>query len=184
VSSGKQIQEKDLLWVRWNQAACDRLPEIHEAIAAFDPGTRHPAQAAALWLREHGLSGESQPYLALSEGDLVGFYALTAGQVELSSGVRKTLQLSRSTQGAYLMTWIAKSARHKFDGGILLADAIGIAQELADGASATVLALDPYDEETDQMWRTRFKMRPSRTKLTTGDGEPTLKRLFLPLRKP
>ncbi len=172
------------MWVLWNQPAYGRHPDIQDAIAGFDPGPREAAQVAAQWLREHGLDGESQPYLALFEGKLVGFYALTAGQVELSSGARNTLQLGRSTQGAYLVTWIAKSARHNFDGGILLRDAIGVAQELAERAGAAVLALDPYDEDTDKMWRTRFKMRPSRTKLPAPEGELPLKRLFLPLREP
>jgi len=184
VSSDRRIQEKDLTWVLWNQPARDRHPEILEAIAGFDPGPREPAKAAASWLREHGLAGESQPYLALYRAELVGFYALTAGQVELSTDARKTLQLGRATQGAYLVTWIAKSSRHDFDGGILLTDAIGTAQELAERASATVLALDPYDEETDRMWRTRFKMRASRTTLPAPEGGSPLKRLFLPLRQP
>ena len=160
------------------------IPRSSRPIARFDPGPRESAQAAAVWLRDHGLGGESQPYLALYEWQLVGFYALTAGQVELSSGERSQLGLARSTQGAYLLTWIAKSARHNFDGAILIGDAIGVAQELAEGASATLLALDPYDEETDRMWRTRFRMRPSRTALRVSGGSGPLKRLFVPLREP
>jgi hypothetical protein len=69
-----------------------------------------------------------------------------------------------------------------FDGAILVNDAVGVAQELAEGASATLLALDPYDEETDQMWRTRFGMRPSRTTLRVSGSNGPLKRLFVPLR--
>lgn len=41
------------------------------------------------------------------------------------------------------MTWMAKSAHHDLDGGVLVTDAIGIALEIAEKASATVLALDP-----------------------------------------
>jgi hypothetical protein len=184
MSSEGRIVEEDLLWVRWNAAAHQRRPEIADAIARFDPGPREPGQAAAAWLREHGLGGESQPYLALFEQELVGFYALTAGQVELASGARDKLGLARSTQGAYLLTWVAKSAQHDFDGAILVNDAVGVAQELAEGASATLLALDPYDEETDQMWRTRFGMRPSRTTLRVSGSNGPLKRLFVPLRQP
>ena len=184
MGSGERIGEGNLLWVRWNEAAHQHHPEIADAIARFDPGPREPGQAAAAWPREHGLGRESQPYLALYEQQLVGFYALTAGQVELASGVRNKLGLARSTQGAYLLTWIAKSAQHDFDGAILVNDAVGVAQELAEGASATLLALDPYDEETDRMWRTRFGMRPSRTKLRASGSDGPLKRLFVPLRQP
>jgi hypothetical protein len=56
--------------------------------------------------------------------------------------------------------------------------------EFAEGASATLLALDPYDEETDQMWRARFGMRPSRATLRVSGSNGPLKRLFVPLRQP
>jgi hypothetical protein len=34
------------------------------------------------------------------------------------------------------------------------------------------------------MWKTRFAMRESRTELRARDGEPALKRLYLPLSAP
>jgi len=92
--------------------------------------------------------------------------------------------LTFSTQGAVLVTWIAKSVRHALDGGMLVTDAIGIALEIAEKASATVLALDPYDQPTSDMWKHRYAMRESRTELKARDGEPTLRRLYLPLSKP
>jgi hypothetical protein len=141
-------------------------------------------QAAAEWLRDHGLDGESQPYLAMVQQELVGFYAITAGEVELASGPRKQLGLIRPTQGALIITWIAKSARHLLDGSILVNDAIGIAQEISASVAATVLALDPFDEATGEVWRKRFGMRNSRTRAPARDGEPALKRMFLPLRAP
>lgn len=179
-----EIVEEDILWVRWNDRARSEHPEFEAAIAGFDPGDRPAGQQAAAWLVEHGLDGESQPYLAMVDGELVGFYALTTGEVELASGPRKQLGLIRPTQGAVLVTWIAKSAKHELDGGILLNDAIGIAQELAESVAATVIALDPFDEGTAEMWRKKFKMRNSRTRVPTREGEPTLKRMFLPLRDP
>jgi hypothetical protein len=170
--------------VRWNERVRAEHPEIEAAIAAFDPGSRPAAQGAARWLREHGLDGESQPYLAIVDGELVGFYALTAGELELSEDARKKLGLIRATQGAILVTWIAKSAKHVLDGDVLVTDAIGVAQESAEDVSATVLALDPFDEATAAMWRAKYKMRNSRTKLPARAGEPALKRMFLPLRDP
>jgi hypothetical protein len=179
-----EITEDQIQWVRWNAPVRAQHPEIEAAIAAFDPGTRPAAQDAAAWLRQHGLDGESQPYLAMVDGELVGFYALTAGEVELSRDARKKLGLSRPTQGAILVTWVAKSTKHVLDGDVLVNDAIGIAQETAQSVSATVIALDPFDEGTAEMWRTKFKMRNSRTSLPAREGEPTLKRMFLPLRSP
>lgn len=180
----KPVEEELVLWVRWSPAAQAAYGWVEQAIAGFDPGPLAAAQAAARWLREDGLGGESQPYLALVDEDLVGFYALTVGQVVLSGGHRKKLGVTYSTQGAVLLTWIAKSSRHEFDGRLLIADAIGIALEVAAKASATVLALDPYDEATSDMWKTRCAMRESRTELRTRPGEPALRRLYLPLRDP
>ena len=88
MGAGERIDEEDLLWVRWNEAARKRHLEFAGAIARFDPGLREPGQAAAAWLQDHGLGGESQPYLGLFEHQLVGSYALMAGQVELASGAR------------------------------------------------------------------------------------------------
>lgn len=177
------IHEDDIVWVRWNANAAAAHPELKEAVARFDPGPMAAAQASATWLREAGLSGESVPYLATVDGEVVGFYALTAGEVELATSDQKRVGVSRPTQGAYLVTQLAKSAHHDFDGGLLVQDALGTASELADGASATVLALDPFDEATSTMWRSRFQMRRSRTRYRGADGED-LRRLFLPLRQP
>jgi hypothetical protein len=178
------ISETDITWVRWNARARDAHPEFEGAIEAFDAGDLPAAQGAAAWLREHGLNGESQTYLAVVDGEVVGFYALTAGAVELSGKARKKLGVAHPTQGAVLITWLAKSSQHNIDGALLLQDAIGIAQETAEKVAATVLALDPFDRETAEMWHKRFKMRNSLTKLRTPEGEPELKRMFVPLRDP
>lgn len=179
----RPVCESEIVWVRWNATVAAKHPEFGEAIGRFDPGPRAAAQAAAEWLRNDGLSGESVPYLATVDAELVGFYALTAGEVELASRDQKRVGVSRPTQGAYLVTQLAKSAHHDFDGGLLVQDAIGTALEMAERASATVLALDPFDEATSAMWRSRFKMRPSRTRYRGANGEE-LRRLFLPLRQP
>lgn len=178
------IAEESILWVRWNAAARAKYGWLEQAIIDFDPGPRPAGQAAAQWLREHGLGGESQPYLAVVDRSIVGFYALTVGQVVLSGGHRKKLGLTFSTQGAVLVTWIAKSVRHELDGGVLVADAMGMALEVAEKASATVLALDPYDQPTSDMWKLRYALRESRTELRVRDGESVLRRLYLPLSKP
>jgi len=169
-------------WVRWNPAAAERHPELVEAIERFDPGSRPAAQASADWLREHGLAGESVPNLLVEDADLLGFYALTAGEVELNSRHRERLGLGHPTQGAVLVTQMAKSARHEVDGGRLLRDAIGIAGELAERIGASVLAVDPFDQETAELWQQRFKLRPSRT-VVPGHEDPQdgLRRLYLPL---
>jgi hypothetical protein len=174
-----------LTWVRWNEKAAEAYPELGTVIARFDPGPRHAARAAAEWLREAGLDGESIAYLALLRDpwELVGFYALTVGEVELTGAHRKRLGLVHPIQGAVLVTQLARSARHRRAGHLLVEDAIGVASELASQAGTAVLALDPFDAATDEIWRERFGFRRSRTSLrVAGDDGRPLKRLYLPLR--
>ncbi len=53
--------------------------------------------------------------------------------------------------------------------------AVATARRASALQATAVLAVDPFDEETDEMWRKAFGFRPS--------SEPgTLKRLWLPLR--
>lgn len=178
------IPESALTWVRWNDQAHVRHPEFREAISQFDPVHNAAGHASADWLRNSGLSGESIAYLAITLDplSLVGFYALTMSQVELTSAHRKRLDLVHPTQGAVLVTHLARSARHAISGLVLIEDAIGVATELAEQAGATVLALDPFDAATDTMWRTRFNFRASRTTIRHDDAP--LRRLYLPLRSP
>jgi hypothetical protein len=166
-------------WVLWNPAAAERYPDLLAKIGEFDPGPRAAAEAAAAWLREQGLAGESIAYLLVEDDVLLGFYALTAGQVELNINHRKKLGVAHPTQGAILVTQLAKSARHDVDGRRLLEDAIGIAAEQAERIGATVLAVDPFDEATGEMWRDRFGFRASRTDVPGHDGP--LRRLYIPL---
>lgn len=171
-----------LHWVRWNARAAEQYPEIIGMIEAFDAGARPAAQAAVAWLRESALAGESVAYLLIEDDELLGFYALTAGEVELSSKHRKDYGLAHPTQGAVLVTQLARSARHDVDGGLLLQDAIGVAAEIAGQIGATVLAVDPFDAETAEMWKRRFKLRSSRTVVPAHDDpEGKLKRLYVPL---
>jgi hypothetical protein len=171
-------------WVRWNARMAELYPEIAEMIEAFDAGDRPAGVAAAEWLRESALTGESVAYLLIEDDELLGFYALTAGQVELAGGHRRQYGMSHPTQGAILVTQLAKSVRHDVEGARLLQDAIGVAAEIAETIGATVLAVDPYDHGTAEMWKQRFKMRASRTVVPGHDDpeEGALKRLYLPLQ--
>jgi len=72
---------------------------------------------------------------------------------------------------------MAKSVSHNVDGTQLLNHAIGAAQKAAEQSAATVLALDPYDEETAKMWAGKG-FRNSRTPV---HGHDSLKRMWIPL---
>ena len=85
-------------WVRWSRARAESNPELIEQIEAFDAGPLPAGETAAEWLREAGLVGESIPYLLVEDNELLGFYALTAGEVQLSSHHRKQYGLAHPTQ--------------------------------------------------------------------------------------
>jgi len=155
------------------------MPEVVEAIERFDPGDGPAAVAAKAWLTTQALNDplESATRLWVARTELLGFYALANGAVVLRSSHRKGLGVHYPTQPAVIVTWIAKSKTHDVDGSVLLDHAIGAALQVATISAATVLALDPFDEETAEMWRTRHGFRNSvESSPATG-----LRRLFLPL---
>jgi hypothetical protein len=162
------------------RANCDRFPGLAERIATFDAGDRPSARAAVDWLQMIDVDGpqESVTTLFFLDGALVGFFALANAQVELTSGRRKKLDLHRATQPAVLVTWIAKSSRHAFDGTELVKEATYQALKAAEYSAATLLALDPFDEATAEMWRRNYGFFD--TKLPRPGGD--LKRLAIVLQ--
>ncbi|MBA3509795.1 MAG: hypothetical protein H0T19_06850 [Thermoleophilaceae bacterium] len=168
------------VFVLWRPDRAEKYPELVEAVEAFDPGPRPAAEAAATWLRDDGLRDppESVARLYVASGKLLGFYALANGDVELTSSHRKKADLQRPTQPAVVLTWIAKSTEHEVEGGLLVAHATGVAREAAEISAATVFALDPFDEETAEMWR----LKGFRNSRTPVPGEAGLKRMWIPLQ--
>ncbi|MBA2346929.1 MAG: hypothetical protein H0V81_01415 [Solirubrobacterales bacterium] len=173
---------RDLL-VRWNAALANAEPGYVAMIDRFDPGERDAARAAHAWLVTDGLRGESVPYLWIRDGELLGFFSLAMGQIELRSSHLKRLDppQQRPTQPAVLLTWIVKTPRPDVDGEWLLLQAVGLAGETASTIAATVLALDPFDIETADMWAKHYGARASKTRLHGGTEERPLKRMFLEL---
>jgi hypothetical protein len=166
-------------WILWNRDLARVRPEVATAVKDFDAGARPAAQAATEWLRDRSLSGESAAHLYLENGRVRGFYALAAGQVALETTDRRRLGLHYVTQPAFVVTWLAK-AEGRFggmDGERLLLHALGSARRALAYVGATVLALDPFDEETDGFWRNEYGFQPS----ARAPGGRILKRLWMPL---
>lgn len=170
-------------FVRLSTENVQRFPALLEAVATFNAGERPAAQAAVEWLRSVDLSAvqESVTHLCFVDGSLVGFYALASGQAVLTQKQRTNVGVTRRTQPAVILTWIAKSARHDwFDGVRLIQDAVYEALKTAEHVAATVLALDPFDAETAEMWRVHHGFVDS---AESGPGRE-LPRLVIPLRPP
>ena len=94
---------------------------------------------------ENGLYGESVPWLWVTEQELLGFFALSMGSLQMRSQHLNQLEppQRRPTQPAVMPTWIVRSPSTDVDGRALVLPAVALAAEAAQSVAATVLALDP-----------------------------------------
>jgi hypothetical protein len=170
------------VFLRWTPARAAEYPELVAAVANFDAGDRQAAQQAASWLRERSLlePAESVARLLLDNGHIAGFYALASGSAELTVSQRRELGGSdRRTQPATILTQIARDRRSPSGtGGQLLEHAFAVARRGAVEIAATVLALDPHDADTMDMWVTHYDFQQSAGP-AAGAGES---RLWIGLR--
>jgi hypothetical protein len=171
------------VFLRWNSESAAVYPELVDEVAQFDAGQRDAAQQAVSWLRERSLlvPAESVARLLLDNGKLLGFYALASASTELTRSQRRSLGASeRRTQPATLLSQIARDIRAPAGtGGQLLQHAWAVARRGAGEIAATMLALDPYDSDTAEMWKKRYGFRES---AAPGPGADEL-RLWIPLEQ-
>lgn len=169
-------------WINeWSQEVAEARPDIEAAVAKFQARQDLEAgRAATEWIRERaaGAHPGSVTYLLVADGAVQGYYSTSMSEVRLSSGDQRKLDEHHPRQGAVLITWLARA-----DDAIiadvakqLLLHVVGIAREHASAIGATVLALDPYDEATADMWRDRFGFRSSQT-----DRVDKPRRMWMPL---
>jgi hypothetical protein len=153
------------VFLRWTPARAAEYPELATEVAGFDAGEREAARQAANWLRERSLlePAESVARLLLDNGRIHGFYALASGSAELTVSQRRELGGSdRRTQPATLLTQVARAANSPAGTGAqLLQHALAVARRGAAEIAATVLALDPHDADTMDMWITHYGFRES-----------------------
>ena len=150
--------------------------ELRAALDDFDAGKRAAALAAREWLRTQAVDSyqTSRTRLLIAEHRVAGFYSLAAAQVELRQRDRRRAGFDPVRVPAALVTWIAKDKRAEIDGKELLLHAAATARRAAALQATAVLVLDPFDAQTERMWRERFGFRPS-----AETRKP--KRLWLPL---
>jgi hypothetical protein len=155
----------------------EELPsELRLALADFDAGGRAAAKAAGDWLQTEAVAAHqtSRTRLLIAAGRVAGFYSLASAQVELSQRDRRRADVAPVRAPAALITWIAKDRRAAIEGKLLLLHAVATARRAAELQATAVLVVDPFDEKTATMWRTRYGFRPS-----AEARKP--KRLWLPL---
>lgn len=146
-------------WVSWSPATADARPDIGEAIGRFTSLAIEAGEAAEAWLREAALAAHPacRTNLLMHEGAVQGYYALTMCEVELSSNDRKKIGAAFPRQGAVLIPWLARARETTIPDVFeqLLLHAVGSSRRGADFVGAAVIALDPFDEATAELWRAR-----------------------------
>jgi hypothetical protein len=170
-----------LEWIEWSSEVANACPDVADAVARFEaPGDREAGRAATEWLRER--AADAHPgcvtRLLLADGEIQGYYSTSMSEVKLNSRHQDELGEQHPRQGAVLIAWLARSNDALVDNvaNHLLLHAMGSAREHATAVGATVLALDPYDEETAELCRKKYKFKTSQT-----DRGSKPRRLWVPL---
>jgi hypothetical protein len=169
-------------WIHLTQQQLDADPALVDAVARFRAPERRAGEAAAAWLKGRALreAAHIATYVLLLEGEVAAFYSLGMSEVELRTEHPKPLAATHPRQGAVLIVWLARAAEAEVDAETILRHATGIGQIAARRVGAAVIALDPYDEEAERLWRERFGFRSSLTRRPDADGVERA-RLWMPL---
>lgn len=167
-----------LAYVPVNRDVIAALPELGDAIGAFEPVAGAAGESVAEWLADRALTEpqESTVRVRLSHGKITGVYALCAAQVALS--VEDRAQLGGAyyrTQPAILLAQFARTADTPGIGGEMLQHAAHTAHLALHQIGATVLVVDPFDEDTDTYWREHWGLQRSEQRVP---GNHQLKRLW------
>jgi hypothetical protein len=114
-------------------------------------------------------------------GKVTGVYALCAAQIALSSEERAQLGgVHYRTQPAILLAQFARAADTPGIGEEMLPHADGIARRALRYVGATALVVDPFDQDTAEMWRERFGFQDSEQDVP---GNHRLRRQWLSLQQ-
>jgi hypothetical protein len=169
-------------WVHLTEEQVNADPALLKAVERFEPVPGPAGQRAAEWLKTSALaqSGHIATYVLIQGEQVLAFYSLGMGEVELRTQHRKALASPHPRLGAVLVLWLARAADADVRAEAILRHVVGIGQIAARHVGAAVIALDPFDAETEQLWRGRFGFRASLTRRRDANGEERT-RLWMPL---
>jgi hypothetical protein len=179
----REVLDQARAYVRVDRQAIAALPELGIAIDAFQPVASPAGDNAAEWLTERALREpqEATVRLRLSHGRVTGVYALCAAQIALSREERARLgDVHYRTQPAILLAQFARAADTPGIGDEMLQHADGVARRALRYIGATVLVVDPFDQDTAEMWRERFGFQDSEQPVP---GHRRLRRQWLSLQQ-
>jgi hypothetical protein len=140
-------------------------------IEAFQSIDKPAGDAATRWLKEDARHNHPSTvtYVLVSDHRVEGYFALASSSVTLTQRHRRQLAPGQQdyelapTQGASLIAWLAKHVDAEVAGERILHYAIFIALKVARMQGTPVLVVDPYDEESAELWMDRYGFRRSQT---------------------
>jgi hypothetical protein len=160
----REVLERARAYVRVDQLIDAALPELGEAIRSFEPVPGPAGESVAEWLAERALNEpqEATVRVRLSHGKVTGVYALCAAQIALSREERAQLGgVHYRTQPAILLAQFARAADTPGIGDEMLRHADTSARRALLYVGATVLVVDPFEQDTAVMWQQRFGFQDS-----------------------
>jgi hypothetical protein len=178
----REVLERARAYVRVDRRVVAALPELSEAIRSFQAVPGPAGESVAEWLTKRALNEpqEATVRVRLGHGRVAGVYGLCAAQVALSREQRAQLGgVHYRTQPAVLLAQFARAADSPGIGDELLIHAVDTARLALAYIGATVLVVDPFDEQTAEMWRERFGFQDSEQHVP---GNPRLRRQWLSLQ--
>ncbi len=171
-------------WFQWNLQVAEERPELVPAVADFEAYSKNKAAAkeGTDWFRDKSADLAScVTRILIAGGHVAAFYALSSGEAIITSE-KHQLQMGGGGArfGSSHVEWIARDRRAPSGAGDkALRHAIYVAILVAELQGNVILTLDPFDLETQEMWRQKG-LRNSQTKDEGGE----LHRLYLPLYGP
>jgi hypothetical protein len=182
-----KADDEGWFWCQWTPATAESraFEDVVRAVEKFRSLDNRPGREATRWLQEEALANHPSTvsYVLMRDGRIEGYFALASGSVELKQSHRKALSAGQRshrlspTQGASLVTWIARHGEATIDGQLLLKFALSIARRAAFLQGAVALVLDPFDEKLSKLWIEQYGFVRSQTRVRGGE----LRRLWLPL---
>jgi hypothetical protein len=158
------LADAEPIWVTLPPVEVEISAAFRRALDQFDAGSSSGGVAANGWLQQNAVTDYrlSRTTLYIADGAIAGFYSLCSSSVEVSQRDRKRhleLHTPLGTLPASLVTWLAKDYRADIDGSLLMKHAFATARRTALTQAAIVLALDPFDADTAELWKAHYGFR-------------------------
>lgn len=159
-------------WYRWRPGRAESLAyeDIAEAVENFEPLDKDAGYMSAKWLKEQSLKDypSTATWILYKDQRVHGYIAICSGNVTIHDPGRANAfrrKIAGLAGGRYAgelvpaseIRWIAKHVDSKFDGKVLLEQAIRVAEKVAEVQGNVALVIDPYDEETAAMLKDNFR---------------------------